>query len=40
MSTSPTAIAILMEAYLDKGIAIHQSTPRLGWSDDPASPLQ
>jgi tetratricopeptide (TPR) repeat protein len=40
MSTSPTAIAILMEAYLDKGIAIHQSTPRLGWSDDAASPLQ
>ncbi|HEY6715389.1 MAG TPA: hypothetical protein VI232_03520 [Reyranella sp.] len=40
MSTSPTAIAILMEAYLDKGIAIHQSTPRLGWSDDPASLLQ
>jgi tetratricopeptide (TPR) repeat protein len=40
MSTSPTAIAILMGAYLDKGIAIHQSTPRLGWSDDPASLLQ
>jgi tetratricopeptide (TPR) repeat protein len=40
MSTSPTAIAILMEAYLDKGIAIHQSTPRLGWSDNPASLLQ
>jgi len=40
MATSPTAIAILMEAYLDKGIAIHQSTPRLGWSDDPASLLQ
>jgi tetratricopeptide (TPR) repeat protein len=40
MSMSPTAIAILMEAYLDKGIAIHQSTPRLGWSDDPASLLQ
>ncbi len=40
MSTSPTAIAILMGAYLDKGIAIHQSTPWLGWSDDPASLLQ
>jgi tetratricopeptide (TPR) repeat protein len=40
MSTSPTAIALLMEAYLDKGVAIHQSTPRLGWSDDAASPLQ
>jgi tetratricopeptide (TPR) repeat protein len=40
MSTSPTAIAILMGAYLDKGIAIHQSTPRLGWSDDPVSLLQ
>jgi tetratricopeptide (TPR) repeat protein len=40
MSTSPTAIAILMGAYLDKGVAIHQSTPSLGWSDDPASLLQ
>ena len=40
MSTSPTAIAILMGAYLDKGIAIHQATPSLVWSDDPASLLQ
>ncbi len=40
MSTSPTAIAILMGAYLDKGIAIHQATPNLVWSDDPASLLQ
>src|SRR5260370_1309036 len=37
MSTSPTAIAILMGAYLDKGIAIHQSTPHRSIGGPPIS---
>jgi tetratricopeptide (TPR) repeat protein len=40
MPNSPTAIAILMKAFLDKGTAIHQSTARLPWDDDPKSLLQ
>jgi hypothetical protein len=37
---SPTAVAVLMEAYLSKGIAIHESTAMMPWDDDPASVLQ
>ncbi len=37
---APTAIAVLMNAILTKGIKIHQTTPALGWDDDPQSLLQ
>jgi hypothetical protein len=37
---APTAIAVLMNAILTKGIKIHQTTPALGWEDDPQSLLQ
>lgn len=40
LPNSTSAIAILFEAYVKKGIAIHEATPKLKWSDDPASPLQ
>lgn len=40
MRDSPAAVAILMKAFLDKGTAIHQSTARLPWDDDPKSLLQ
>ena len=40
MQDSPTAIAVLMNAFLAKGIIIHQTTPSMGWDDDPASLLQ
>lgn len=35
-----TAIAVLINAMLTKGIKIHQTTPALGWDDDPQSVLQ
>lgn len=40
LPNSTSAIAILFEAHVRKGIAIHEATTRLKWSDDPASPLQ
>jgi tetratricopeptide (TPR) repeat protein len=40
MKDSPTAIAVLMKAFLAKGIMIHQTTPPMDWEDDPASLLQ
>ena len=40
MPDSPTAVAVLMKAFLDKGTAIHQSTARLAWDDNPKSLLQ
>lgn len=40
LPTSTSAIAILFEAYVRKGIAIHDSTRNFDWSDDPASMLQ
>ncbi|MDB5487112.1 MAG: hypothetical protein JWQ58_827 [Reyranella sp.] len=40
LPTSTSAIAILFEAYVRKGIAIHDSTKNFDWSDDPASALQ
>ena len=39
MQNSPTTIAILMKAYLVKGIAIHRSTLGMKWDDDPKSLL-
>ena len=39
MQDSPTAVAVLMNAFLTKGIIIHQATP-IDWADDPDSPLQ
>ena len=40
MQDSPTAIAVLMKAFLLKGIIIHQTTPPMEWVDDPTSLLQ
>ena len=40
MKHSPTAIAVLMKAFLTKGIIIHQTTPFMKWTDDPGSLLQ
>jgi tetratricopeptide (TPR) repeat protein len=40
MQDSPTAVAVLMKAFLLKGIIIHQTTPSMEWVDDPASVLQ
>lgn len=40
MQNSHSAVANLFEAYVKKGIAIHEATTRLDWSDDPQSVLQ
>lgn len=40
MRDSPTAIAVLMKAFLAKGIIVHQTTPPMDWVDDPDSLLQ
>ena len=40
MPNSSTAIAVLMKAFLVKGIIIHQTTPSMEWVDDPNSLLQ
>jgi tetratricopeptide (TPR) repeat protein len=40
MQDSPTAVAVLMNAFLLKGIFIHQTTPPMEWVDDPTSLLQ
>lgn len=40
MPESTSAIAVLFEAYVQKGISIHQATAAMQWSDDPTSPLQ
>ncbi len=40
MKSSHSAVAHLFEAYVKKGIAIHEATTRLDWTDDPQSPLQ
>lgn len=40
MQDSPTAVAVLMKAFLAKGIIIHQTTPPMEWVEDPDSLLQ
>ena len=40
MQDSPTAVAVLMKAFVLKGIIIHQTTPPMAWEDDPNSLLQ
>ena len=40
MQDSPTATAVLMKAFLAKGIMIHQTTSSMDWVDDPQSLLQ
>jgi tetratricopeptide (TPR) repeat protein len=40
MQDSATATAVLMKAFLAKGIIIHQTTPPMEWTDDPQSLLQ
>jgi tetratricopeptide (TPR) repeat protein len=37
---SPSTLAVLMEAYLAKGIAAHESTGRVPWDDKPDSVMQ
>ena len=40
MQNSHSAVANLFEAYVKKGIAIHEGTTRLDWTDSPQSALQ
>jgi tetratricopeptide (TPR) repeat protein len=40
MPDSPTALAVLIDAYVRKGVSIHESTVTLAWSDDQTSALQ
>lgn len=40
MQHSPTTIAVLMKAFLRKGIIVHQTTPSMEWADDANSLLQ
>ncbi|MGD9884131.1 MAG: tetratricopeptide repeat protein [Reyranella sp.] len=40
MPNSPTALAVLIDAFIRKGVSIHETTPGMAWTDDPASPLQ
>jgi tetratricopeptide (TPR) repeat protein len=40
MPESPTALAVLIDAYVRKGVSIHEATASMPWSDDPSSPLQ
>jgi tetratricopeptide (TPR) repeat protein len=40
MPNSPTALAVLIDAYIRKGVSIHDTTPGMAWTDDRRSPLQ
>ncbi len=40
LPNSPTMLAVLMEAYLAKGIAVHESTGLVAWDDKPDSVMQ
>ena len=40
MPDSPTALAVLIDAYVRKGVSMHEATTGLIWSDDRNSPLQ
>ncbi|MFO1158345.1 MAG: hypothetical protein U1E60_05870 [Reyranellaceae bacterium] len=40
MPDSPTALAILIDAYIRKGVSIHETTAGLPWTEDRASTLQ
>ena len=40
MPDSPTALAVLIDAYVRKGVSIHEGTIGLPWSENRASPLQ
>lgn len=37
---SPTALAVLIDAYVRKGVSIHEASTKLPWSDERHSPLQ
>ena len=37
---SPTALAIMIDAYVRKGVSIHEATTGLAWTDERTSPLQ
>lgn len=38
--STPSAVATLFEAYVKKGIILHEATTGMDWNDDPASPVQ
>jgi tetratricopeptide (TPR) repeat protein len=40
MPDSPTALAVLIDAYVRKGVSIHEGTIGLPWSDERTSALQ
>jgi hypothetical protein len=40
MPDSPTALAVLIDAYVRKGVSIHESTVGMQWTDERRSPLQ
>jgi len=40
MPDSPTALAVLIDAYVRKGVSIHEGTIGMPWSDDPTTGLQ
>ena len=40
MPSSPTALAVLIDAYIRKGVSIHETTPGMAWTDDRESSLQ
>lgn len=40
MPDSPTALAVLIDAYVRKGVSIHEATTNMPWSDERSSPLQ
>ena len=40
MPNSPTALAVLIDAYVRKGVSMHEATTAMQWTDDRSSPLQ
>ena len=40
MPNSPTALAVLIDAYIRKGVSIHETTRGMSWTDDRGSTLQ
>jgi tetratricopeptide (TPR) repeat protein len=40
MPNSPTALAVLIDAYVRKGVSMHEATTTMQWTDERNSPLQ
>lgn len=40
MPSSPTALAVLIDAYIRKGVSIHETTRGMAWTEDRGSILQ